>query len=225
MTAPASTSRAAARILIVEDHAIFREGVKLLLQRHPQLEVVAEAADAEDALALAATEHPDIVLLDVDLAGFDALDSIESFRGAAPDSLVILLSGLRDPELQTRALRLGARGFVSKAQSADLLVKAIWKVRDGELWFDRGIIGTAVTSLLRGESEQHATKAPLTRREIEIVRLIGEGLKNDQIAQRLAISEKTVRNHLTIIFEKAGVHDRLHLALYAYRQGLAKLPR
>jgi DNA-binding NarL/FixJ family response regulator len=225
VTPPHPPSRPAARILIVDDHAIFREGVKLLLQRDPQLQVIAEAANAEDALALTAKEQPDIVLLDVDLAGFDALDIIEPLRTAARGSLVILLTGLRGAQLQTRALRLGARGFVPKEHSADFLIGAIRRVRDGELWFDRGTIGTAVTSLLGNQSDKQAAMAFLTRRELEIVRLIGEGMRNDQIAKNLAISEKTVRNHLTVIFEKAGVRDRLHLAIYAYRHGLAKLPR
>lgn len=200
---------------------MFRGGVKLFLQRDPGLRVIAEAADVETALALAAKERPDVVLLDVDLAGFDALEIIGPLRRAAPDSRVLLLTGIRGAELQARAVRLGASGFVSKEQSADLLVRAIRKVLDGELWFDRGTLATALTGLLRTES---GTASPLTPREQEIVRLIGDGMTNDQIALHLAINEKTVRNRLTVIFEKVGVRDRLHLAIYAYRHGLAKLP-
>jgi DNA-binding NarL/FixJ family response regulator len=214
-----------ARILVVDDHAIFREGVTLLLHRDPQIHVIAEAANAQDAVALAAKEQPDIILLDVDLAGFDALDIIESLQAAAPQTRIVLLTGVRGAELQTRALKLGARGFVSKEQSAEVLLKAVRKVREGELWFDRGTVDTAVTRLLRGDPDDGAVATSFTRREFEIVRLIGDGMKNDEIAERLGVSEKTIRNHLTIIFEKAGIHDRLHLAIYAYRHGLAKLPR
>ena len=210
-------------ILVVDDHAIFREGVKLLLQREADMRVVAEAGAAEPALALAEREQPDIILLDVDLEGVDALDILGSLHAVAPRSRIVVLTGMRIGELQTRALHLGAKGFVAKEQSADLLVRAIRKVLDGDLWFDRRTVGDAVTKFLRPSPD--APMPTLTPRELEIVRLVGEGLKNDAIARRLSISEKTVRNNLTVIFEKVGVEDRLHLALYAYRRGLAKLPR
>ena len=226
MTTSNQPALPATRILVVDDHAIFREGVRMLLERDAQVSVIAEAADAQEALASAEREQPDIILLDVDLAGFDALELVELLQAAATEARIILLTGLQGAELQARALRLGVRGFVQKEQSAELLLKAIRKVRAGELWFDRSALGTAMTRLLRGESEEGAAATPgLTRRELEIVRLIGEGLTNDEIAERLDISEKTVRNYLTVVFEKTGVRDRLHLAIYAYRHGLAKLPR
>jgi two-component system nitrate/nitrite response regulator NarL len=215
----------ATRVLIVDDHAIFRQGLKLLLQRDSQVTVIGEAPDADKALAIATKEQPDIILLDVDLEGFDALEILESLQAAAPATRIIILTGVRTPELQARALRLGAKGFVSKDQSADLVLRAIKKVHEGELWFDRGTVGAAVMRLLKGKTEQDATAATLTPRELDIVRLVGEGLRNDAIAKRLLISDKTVRNQLTVIFEKAGVHDRLHLAIYAYRHGLAKVPQ
>jgi DNA-binding NarL/FixJ family response regulator len=214
---------ATVRILVVDDHAIFREGVKLLLQREADMQIVGEAAAADAALALAARDQPNVILLDLDLEGFDALDIVESLQAVAPAARIVVLTGMRSPELQGRALRLGAKGFVLKEQSAELLVRAIRKVVAGELWFDRGTVEEAVTRLMKGEADAPAVN--LTARELEIVRLIGEGLKNDAIGKRLFISEKTVRNHLTTIFEKVGVEDRLHLALYAYRRGLARLPK
>jgi DNA-binding NarL/FixJ family response regulator len=218
------SSLAPVRILVVDDHAIFREGVKLLIHRDPQLRVIAEAGNAADALALAIREQPDIVLLDADLAGFDGLEIVDGLRAAVPDTGIIILSGVRTSELRARALRLGAKGFVAKEQSGDVLVLAIRRVRGGELWFDRGTVGTALTRLLHGESLEDGTLARLTPREREIIRLVGEGLKNEAIGNSLAITEKTVRNHLTVIFDKTDVRDRLHLAIYGYRNGLAKLP-
>ena len=212
------------RILIVDDHAIFRQGLNLLLQRDADLQVVGEAAGAEEALALAAREQPHVILLDVDLEGFNGLDIIESLQASAPETRIIVLTGMRTAELQARALRLGAKGFVPKDQSGELVVRAIRRVREGELWFDRVTVSAAVTTLLRREGREQAPVANLTPRELEIVRMVGEGLRNEAIAQRLSIQEKTVRNHLTVIFEKVGVRDRLHLAIYAYRRGLAKLP-
>ena len=182
-----------------------------------------EASTPQEALDLATRELPEIVLLDIDLAGYNGLDIIESLQASVPDSDIIVLTGVRDEGLQTRALRSGAKGFVQKDQHGDLVLRAIQKVRDGEIWFDRGAIGAAVTRLISGDDEQ-SQLATLTPRERDITRLVGEGLKNDAIAERLYISEKTVRNHLTVVFDKVGVRDRLHLAIFAYRRGLAKLP-
>jgi len=220
---PIPTQTSPVRILVVDDHAMFREGIKLLLQRDPQLLVVGEASTPQEALDLATRELPEIVLLDIDLAGYNGLDIIESLQASVPDSDIIVLTGVRDEGLQTRALRSGAKGFVQKDQHGDLVLRAIQKVRDGEIWFDRGAIGAAVTRLISGDDEQ-SQLATLTPRERDITRLVGEGLKNDAIAERLYISEKTVRNHLTVVFDKVGVRDRLHLAIFAYRRGLAKLP-
>jgi len=204
---------------------MFREGVKLLLQRDARLEVIGEAGDPAKALELTARERPNIVLLDIDLAGHDGLDMIESLQASSPASDIIVLTGIRDEGLQARALRSGAKGFVQKDQNGDLVLRAIQKVHEGEIWFDRSTIGAAVTRLIEGEGDEQAQPlGTLTARERDITRLVGEGLKNDAIAQRLFISEKTVRNHLTVIFDKVGVRDRLHLAIYAYRRGLAKLP-
>jgi DNA-binding NarL/FixJ family response regulator len=212
------------RILLVDDHAIFRQGLKLLLQGQRDLQVVAEATNARQALDLVAREQPHITLLDLDLEGTSSLDILESLQSLAPETRVIVLTGIRSKELQERALRLGARGFVTKENSADVIIRAIAKVRDGELWFDRATVGAAVGRMLHRQSDAEAAQAKLSPRELEIVRLVGEGLKNGEIAQRLFISEKTVRNHLTVIFDKIGVTDRLHLAIYAYRRGLARLP-
>jgi two-component system response regulator DevR len=223
MMSPTIEALATVRILVVDDHAMFREGVKLLLQREPHLQVIGEAANPEEALELAAREQPDLVLLDVDLFGHDGLEIIADLQVTAPRTDIIVLTGMRDAELQGRALRAGARGFLQKEQTGELVLRAIQKVRDGEIWFDHNTVGAAVARLISGDAEEEQQET-LTPRELEITRLVGEGLKNDAISERLFISEKTVRNHLTVIFDKVGVRDRLHLAIYAYRRGLAKLP-
>ncbi len=220
---PAVDSRTPARILVVDRQVMFREGIRLILQRDGEFEVSAETGDAQDALMHASAQQPDLVLLGLDANGFDGLDIIRPLMIAAPRACVVVLAGARTPALQEQALRHGAKGFVSKDQSADTMLQAIRKVREGQFWFDRGTMGSTMTRMLQSEIDGRSA-ARLTSRERDIIRLVGDGLRNDAIAQRLAISEKTVRNHLTVIFEKVDVADRLNLALYAYRHRLARRP-
>lgn len=219
MPAPSSTTR----ILIVDDRAIFCEGLRLLLHRHPDLQVVGGASRPGEALALAAEEQPDVVLLDVDFSGIDGLDMIESLRAMAHGARIIVLTGMRTPQLQARCLRLGAKGFVPKESSADLLVRAIRRVAGGDLWFDRGVVSDAVSRLLHTVVE--SDDSTLTPRELELVRLVGEGHTNRVMARQLSVSKKKVRRQLETVFEKVGVHGRLDLAIYAYRRGIARLPQ
>ncbi len=216
-------SRAPFRILIIDHHVMFRDGIKLILQRDGEFEVSAETADAQDAIMHASTQQPDLVLLGLDANGLDGLDIIKPLMAAAPHARIVVLGGARTPALQEQALRHGAKGFVGKDQSADTMLQAIRKVREGQFWFDRRTMGSTMTRMLQSEIDGRSA-ARLTSRERDIIRLVGDGLRNDAIAERLTISEKTVRNHLTVIFEKVDVADRLNLALYAYRHRLAKVP-
>ncbi len=225
---PSATNRI--RVLIVDDHAVVRAGLRMLIESQPGLMVVGEAKNRAEALTVAAREHPDVVLLDLNLNGESGLDLIPELLTAADGARVLLLTGMRDPEAHQRAVRLGAVGVVLKDQTAEVVVKAIEKVHDGEVWIDRAMMASVLNDLSRGRAAQEtnpevAKIAALTEREREVIRLIGEGLKNKQIADRLYISETTVRHHLTSIFSKLGVSDRLELVIYAYRYGLAKPPR
>jgi DNA-binding NarL/FixJ family response regulator len=135
---------------------------------------------------------------------------------------IILLTESQDSDFQQRAIKLGARGRVAKNQTPEILFKAIQKVHAGEVWFERVIMATVLGEMSR--QNEAARIETLSKREREVVVLIGEGLKNKQIADRLFISETTVQHHLSSIFGKLGVADRLELVIYAYRQGLVKLP-
>jgi DNA-binding NarL/FixJ family response regulator len=217
-----ATPQPLTRILIVDDHVIFREGVTLLLHLHPDLRVVGQAGRADAALALALGEQPDVILLDVDLAGCDGLDIIESLHALAPRARIIVLTGMRMPDLQGRVLRLGAKGFLPKVRtSSELLIRAIRRVVAGELWFDRGVVDHAVSRWLRYAPE--STDVSLSPAELNMLRLVGEGLTNPVMAKRLSMSRKAVRQNLQVICDKVGVDDRLNLAVYAYRQGLTRL--
>jgi DNA-binding NarL/FixJ family response regulator len=229
MSQPAHPS-APIRIIVIDDHAIMREGLRLLIERRPGLVVVGEAANRAEALMLVAREQPDIILLDLSLRGENGLDFLPELLAAASATRVIVLTGLHDPELHQRAVRLGALGVVLKEQAGELLLKAIEKVQAGEAWLDRTMTAAVLTTLVRPQAPEpvdpEALKvASLTAREREIITLIGEGFKNRQIASRLAISEATVNHHLTSIFAKLKVPSRLELVVYAYRQGLVKPTR
>jgi DNA-binding NarL/FixJ family response regulator len=190
--------------------------------------VVGEASGRSDALALATMEQPDIVLLDLHLGNQDAIDFIPDLHAAARTTRVLVLTGVSDPDIHTRAMLTGAVGVVLKEQSAAVLVKALEKVSKGEAWIDRATMANVLTELSHRngtvEIDYDAAKiATLTEREKQVVGLVCAGLKNKEIANRLFISESTVRHHLGSIFSKLGVSSRLDLIIYANRQGLVDL--
>jgi len=222
-----STARSI-RVLLVDDHALVRAGLRMLIESQPGLTVVGEACDRAGAVTIAANERPDIILLDLDLGDESGLDLIPDLRGTASGARILILTGLRDANAHRRAVRLGAMGLVQKEMAGEVLIKAIEKVNAGEVWLDR-----ATTASLFAEMSEAAEKrqdvefariASLSCREREVIALIGEGLNNKRIAERLFISETTVRHHLTSIFNKLGVADRLELLVYAYRNKLAGPP-
>lgn len=219
----------AIRILIIDDHVIVRAGLRMLLENHERMVVVGEAGSRADALAITTREQPDIILLDLDIAGESGLDFLRELLVSAPQARVLVLTGVRDPESHRRAVLLGAMGLVFKDKAAEVLIKAIEKVHAGEVWLDRSLTASVLTEMSKADSARKANPdadriGSLTTRELEIVGLVCEGLKNKQIGERLFISEATVRNHLTSILSKLDLSDRFELALYAYRQHLAKPP-
>jgi two-component system nitrate/nitrite response regulator NarL len=214
------------RIVLVDDHAVMRAGLRMLIESHPGMKVVGEAADAAAAVAVTTRERPNIILLDLDLGDDNGLDCLPNLLAAAPVH-VLVLTGVSDYEVHRRAARLGAMGLVHKAKAAEVVLKAIEKVHAGEIWFDRSLLGGMLNDLSRAgrqnKNDPEATKiASLSPREREVVALICEGLKNRQIGERLFISETTVSHHLTSIFGKLGVTDRLELVVYAYTHGIVK---
>src|SRR5439155_8958213 len=217
----------AIRVLLVDDHELFVTGLSSLIQREPELTVIGQATNRTEALAAAAL-HPDIILLDLDLGTENSLDFLPELLAVGDGARVIVVTGVPDPELHLRAVRLGAMGVVLKVESAQFLVKAIRKVYSGEVWLNNSIVSSVMMELLHPKAskkkEPEAEKiASLTEREREVIALVAEGRRNKQIGERLFISEKTVRHYLTSIFDKLGVTDRLALMIYSYNHGLAKL--
>jgi DNA-binding NarL/FixJ family response regulator len=215
--------------MIIDDHAVIRAGLRMLIEQDQTMSVVAMAGNRADSLLLAEKEQPDIILFDLMLGDEDGLEFLPALCDISPNSRVLVLTGVQTTESHRIAIRRGAMGIVLKQQAADLLLKAIRKVHAGEVWIDRSMMGSVLDDV-RTERQQgsntEATKiASLTPREREVVALVSEGLKNKLIGERLYISETTVTHHLSSVFSKLEVSDRLELIIYAFRHGLAKMPK
>ena len=214
------------KVLIVDDHAMVRAGLRMLIDQDPEMKVTGVAGNRSEALAAASAGHPNIIILDIVLGDDDGLSFLSELRDVAGGARVLVLTGLRSPESQRKAMRVGAMGVVLKEHAAEVLIKAIKKVHNGEVWLDRYTMGSVLQEISDKKlpDPEKAKIDSLTEREREVIALVGEGLKNKQIASRLFISATTVTHHLSSVFSKLEVSDRLELTIYAFRHGLAKLP-
>ena len=229
-----SESASPIRVLLADDHAVIREALRLLMGRQAHLHLVGEAATCRELLELAAREQPDVIVLDLQLRDGNSLEWIPQLGRLAPGAKIIIFSGADDPEMPRRAVQAGALGWVGKGQSCEVLLRAIECVHAGEVWLERMLLARVLSQLTHHSSASGAAMispadiakiATLTPREIEIIHLIAQGLKNKQIAARLFLSEKTVHSHLASIFQKLEVSDRLELALFAHHNGLLDTSR
>lgn len=214
------------RILVIDDHALFRAGVGKLIDEHGRLQVVADCASVEEGCTLAAGEQPDVILLDLDLGHGPqpGLDAIPRLLEAAPATAILAMTRAADKALHEAALLRGARGVITKDTPAVLLLKAVERLSAGEMWVDRAEIRKLLVSARAAGVAKPGPDTRLTERERQIIELICEGLDNKQIGARLNLSAKTVSNHLSSIFNKLGVSDRLGLAIYAFRRGIVAIP-
>jgi DNA-binding NarL/FixJ family response regulator len=221
------TSQTPIRILIIDDHKIIREGLRDLIESRGKMTVVGEAAGCSDGLEVALRTKPDLVLLDLDLAGENGLTLIPQLLAADKNTNILILTGVRDVKKRDQAMELGAKGIVLKEEGTNELLNAIEKIcTTGEYWLELG----AYKRLLEKRTQPEAAQDPealriaaLTDREREIIALVGEGLENKQIADRLrpVVAEATVRNNLSAIYDKLGIQGgRLGLLVYAYKHGL-----
>ena len=214
------------RVVLVDDHELFLAGLRSLIQSEPGLTVIGQARNRFEAFE-AARLNPDIIVLDLVLENENSLEFLSELIQATRGARVLVVTGVSDREMHLRAVRCGAMGVLLKGESPDLLFKAIRKIYQGEIWLQRSMIADAIDEIFRptgNAADTSASKiASLTSRELQVIAWLSEGLKNKQIAERLFISEKTVGHHLSSIFAKLEVADRLELLIYAYRHHLARI--
>jgi DNA-binding NarL/FixJ family response regulator len=208
------------RILIADDHGIVRSGLRLLLDRQPDMEVIAEARDGVEAVEVALASRPDLCVLDVAMPRLTGLQAAREIKAQAPDIAVLMLSMHDDERYVFEALQAGASGYVLKREADNDLVDALRAVARGDAF----LTNAAERSLIRAwmEDGTQGPREPLTGREQEVVKLIAEAHTNAQIAEVLHLSEKTVESHRANVLRKLGMRDRVELVRYAIRRGLVE---
>ena len=221
------------RILIVDDHALFRVGIRGILQQEPDLEIVGEADDPRSALDAAFTTNPDVILMDLSLPAPGGIETTQRIRRELPATAIVVLAADEDEEALFEAIKAGAAAFILKDIAPEDLVMVIRRVAIGEFLInDKVFSKPAVASRVLKEFRELAVYgqeaapifAPLSPREVEILDNIAQGMTNKQVAYALSISEQTVKNHMSSILRKLSVNDRTQAVVYAMRQGWIRMP-
>jgi DNA-binding NarL/FixJ family response regulator len=211
-----------ARVVIADDQTLFRTGLARLLDEDSRVEVVGQAADGAEAVALVLKLKPDVVLMDLKMPNVDGIEATRQLVAADPSINVLILTTFEADNYVIQALKAGARGYVLKDSLATAVVSSIVAVMAGERVM-ASAVANRVLEMLTGTTTPKEFYDGLTVREIEILKLVANGLANKQIAYRLKISEKTVRNHVSNMYEKLGIYDRSQAVLYAVRKGLVEV--
>ena len=210
------------RILIVDDHDIVREGQRALIETEQGMELVGEAIDGIEAVELADKLQPDVILMDLHMPKKDGVEAIMEIKGENPESRILVLTSFNEDEEVYAAIKAGAMGYLLKDSSPQKILKSIRKIYQGET-----SIGPRIAQKLMREIQRTTdcppTEEPLTTREMEVIKLIAKGLSNQEIAEKLVISERTARTHITHILGKLHLANRTQAAIYALREGLADL--
>lgn len=212
------------KVVIVDDHALIREGIKKLLELEENFEIAALAGDGYEALEVIKDVRPDVVLLDINMPNMNGIDCLKQIKSLYPDTKVIMLTIHEDAEYLIETINIGAEGYVLKDADVSSLVKAIQKVVQGEVYIHPTLSGILVREYKRKDRNiEDVIGNNLTKREYEVIRLISKGYNNKEIAIELFISEKTVKNHVSNIFKKIKVTDRTQAALYAIKHNITKI--
>ena len=209
------------RILLVDDHEVVRLGLKSLLERHPQFDVVGEASSAREAMEIINTTHPDVVVMDIRLPGTSGIEACEEITGRFPETKVIMLTSYAEDEMLFSAIRAGASGYILKQIGGEDLVRALEAVARGEAMLDPIVTQRVFQEVRRAVKEEEASAfAHLSQQEKHVLLLVSEGKTNREIAKALFLGEGTVRNYVSSILSKLGVSNRAEAAAYAVEHNL-----
>jgi len=210
------------RILVVDDHAVVREGLRAFISGKPDMELVGEAGDGQEAVLQARSLQPDVILMDLVMPGKNGIQAIQEIRGENPEARILVLTSFDEDYRVFSAVKAGALGYILKDSSPQELVEAIRCVYRGE----SSLHPAVARKLILGYSQDHETRpgtSALTEREVDVLKLVAHGLSNQEIAQQLHVGEGTVRFHVGNILSKLGLDNRTQAALYALREGLVSL--
>lgn len=213
-------------VMIADDHVLMREGLKQLLELEEDIDVIIQAGDGNDAVDKALEYNPDVILLDINMPKMNGIDVLRRLKDLGVKSNVIMLTIHEDKEYLFETMKIGADGYVLKDSDADSLIKAIRDVNHGKSYIQPSIAAMLVEDLGQNDVEINKELAKirlLTKREYEVLTLIAEGLNNKDIADKLYISEKTVKNHVSSIFKKIEVNDRIQAAIFAFKNNIKKI--
>jgi two-component system response regulator DevR len=214
------------RLCIVEDHAMVRSALRMVIENHGGMIVVGEASNRAEALKVATANPPDVFILDLDLNDENGLDFLPELISRFPSARVLVVTASTDSKEHQRAIKAGAMGLVRKEEASDVLLTAIEKLYSGEAWLTPALTAAVLARISRATDNSEDQKIEsLTTREREIIALVAQGFKRSQIAEKLFLSDTTVRNYMTSILGKLDLTDRFELAFYAFRNHLAKPPR
>ena len=222
MTAAAAETTDLVRVLLVDDQTLFRSGLARLLGSQPGLQVVGEAGNGADAVRLVEQLEPDVVLMDIRMPDVDGIEATRLITRARPTTRVLILTTFHTDSYVLDALRSGACGYVLKDSAVEAIASSIQAVMTSERVIS-GPIAQRMIGMLTGETSTRDFYDGLTARELEVLKMIASGMPNKRIAYKLRISEKTVRNHISHMYEKLDIYDRSQAVLYAVRKGLVDL--
>lgn len=209
------------RILLVDDHEVVRLGLKSLLERHSQFDVVGEASTAREAIEMVGNSHPDVVVMDIRLPGTSGIEACEEITGRYPETKVIMLTSYAEDEMLFSAIRAGASGYILKQIGGEDLVRALEAVGRGEAMLDPTVTQRVFQEVRRAVKEEEASAfAHLSQQEKHVLLLVSEGKTNREIAKALFLGEGTVRNYVSSILSKLGVNNRAEAAAYAVEHNL-----
>ncbi len=207
-------------ILIVDDHAVLRQGVAQVLESQKDMHVVAQAASGEEALKLARSHNPDVILMDIKMPDMDGVEATRLILSENPNANILILSMYRKDDYFFQAIDVGAKGYLLKEVEMEELISAVRKVASGESVIDSSLT-SRVFARLRGENSQQASGGlDLAERDLDILKLVAKGLSNQEISEKVFVSEKTVRNRLSMIFKQHKLKNRTEAALFAMKHGL-----